>query len=101
MILIVALAVLVVVDWIAVALLTGVIRRAHREGTKLPAAVDRRRAAGAIATGSTLLLLWSINRQIGSPVTGDLVTVVAILAVFVPSLANLLFLLDVLRGVYR
>jgi hypothetical protein len=97
----IALIVLVVLDWVAVGMLTGVLRRARTEGVDLPAAADRRRAATAIAIGSTLILLLSLNSQFGQIVKGDVVIVVLVVAILVPSLANALFIVDVLRGVYR
>jgi hypothetical protein len=96
-----ALTVLVVLDWIAVGMLTQVIRKARTQGIDIPAANDRRRAATAIAIGSSLILLLSLNSQFGRIVSGDVLVVVLVVAILVPSLANALFILDVLRGVYR
>jgi hypothetical protein len=96
-----ALLILVAMDWVAVALLTWVIRKARSEGSRIPAANDRRRAAFAIAIGSTLIMFLSLNAELGQIVKGDILIVLLVVAILVPSLANLLFLLDVLRGVYR
>jgi hypothetical protein len=96
-----SLSILVVLDWLAVGLLTRVIRQARSEGSAIPAANDRRRAAFAIAVGSSLILLLSLNSQLGQIIKGDILIVVLVIAILVPSLANALFIVDVLRGVYR
>ncbi len=96
-----ALTMLVVVDWLTVGLLWRVLRKAKRQLTPLPAASDRYRAALTIAIGSSCALAVGINHEVGEPLRGDWVLLLLVAAVVIPSLANVVFLIDVLRGVYR
>jgi hypothetical protein len=93
-----ALVFLVIFDWITVALLFRVARAARSSGAPIRTIEDRGRTATLIAIGSTIAAFLGLNRHFGFGLAPELGIVLLIAAVVVPSLANLFFLVDLVRG---
>lgn len=94
---VVVLFVLALFDWASVFILTGVIRAEKARGYEAASVKDRRRIAGAVAIAASIACVIGINRHIVilPPGAGFILFVILVL---LPSLANLLFVLDVFRG---
>jgi L-asparagine transporter-like permease len=85
-------------DWLAVVLLTKAIRRAR--GKRIKSLEDRRRIAALIAVASTLGVFLGLNRVANLGFPPETTLWVLVLLVFLPSLGNLWFVIDLLRGAY-
>jgi hypothetical protein len=69
------------------------------DDVRIPLPVDPGRAR--LARGGSVDQGDPPGPQRGQIIKGDILIVVLVIAILVPSLANALFIVDVLRGVYR
>ena len=91
------LVVLVAFDWIVVVVLLRASVRARAEGRVSRTLEDRGRTATLIGIATTLALVLGLNRYV-RVIPMDGIVILLSLAVVLPSIANLLFLIDLWRG---
>lgn len=95
----IALVVLPVLDWLAVALLWRARRRAAELKGYYPPTLDERGVtATLIATGATIVAVLGINRVLHGPLPQDWAVFLLVVVVVIPSLANIQWMYKAIRG---
>lgn len=92
----IALVVLAIFDWVAVGILWYAAR--PNRGRPIHSLESRGRVALLIALSSTFATALGVNRHLNLGLSGEMVALLLVVVVVLPSLGNLWFLVDLVRG---